>query len=109
MRLEHLVYDDNVVAVALVTAHEDSDMLSLALRWLEPGEVRKPDGSGYQLTNHMGGETDWLIIPFTFGASIGRTLVMQKAAGRLGFHDAGFAAMVEWLVDLDELEDAMCY
>ena len=45
----------------------------------------------------------------TFGAAIGRTLVAQKAAGLPGFRDEGFKVMVSWLIDLEELEDAMCY
>jgi len=109
MKIEHLVYDDSVIAVALVAGIEKSKLMSLALRWLDPGQAPFKDGTVGKLTNLMGGETDWFIVPISFGAAIGRTLVMQKVAGLPGFKDDGFDAMVAWLVANEELLDAMCY
>jgi hypothetical protein len=111
MQVEHIVYDDTVVAVCLLRLPRDSaKTLHMAIRWTPPGSVRHSDGSEKPLTNLMGGETDWFIIPFTYAAAIGRTMVQQKAAGMdEDFQDPGFQALVDWLVQAEELPDAMCY
>jgi len=105
---ECLIYEDMVIAVALVSPDGGSDM-RLAIRWIEPGASKGKDGRTESLTNLMGGSTGWFIVPFTFGTAIGRTLVHQNAAGLGGFHAAGFAVLVRWLIESEELNDAMCY
>jgi hypothetical protein len=67
-----------------------------ARHWTEIGNPRAPDSDLIA------------VLPFTFAAAVGRTLVSQKAAGLPGFAENGFGAMVSWLVDLEELDDAMC-
>ena len=57
----------------------------------------------------MGGETDWFILPNTLAAAVGRTMVQQKVAGLYGFQEPGFQVMVDWLVEFEELPDAMCF
>ncbi len=108
IELRDLVYDDGVIAVALVQSPTDDSRQNLALRWLPPQPYRK-DGKEVSTTNLMDGETDWFIIPFSLAVGIARTLVEQKAAGLSFFNDAGFSKMVSWLVDLEGLQDAMCY
>ena len=61
------------------------------------------------MTNHMGGETAWFVIPQTYAAAVGRTLVEQHATGTPGFAADGFAALVEWLVEDEELTQGMGY
>jgi hypothetical protein len=103
MDIEHLVYEDGVVAVGLVEEEDHPNDLvftHLALRWLAPGPNQ---------TNYMGGETPWLVIPHTFACAIGRTMVQQKQAGLEGFEDDGFALLVKWLIESEELPDCMCY
>ena len=109
MKLHHLVYEDGVIAVAMVFPAESSSAASLAIRWLKPRPYTGKDGQMVQVTNHMGGETDWFVVPSTLAWAVGRTLVEQKAAGLEGFEDDGFAAMVRWLVDDEQLPDSMCY
>jgi hypothetical protein len=109
MNLQHLVYEDGVIAVALVAPSTGSALLSLAIRWLEPRPYTARDGQRVEVTNHMGGETDWFVIPSTLAGAVGRTLVGQKAAGLEGFQNDGFATLVRWLVDVDHLPDAMSY
>ena len=108
MTLQQLVYEDGNIAVALLSL-EDGQSARLAVRWLDPPQYKGKDGRVHDTTNVMGGATDWFIVPLTFGTAIGRTLVEQNAAGLSGFDDAGFAALVQWLIASDELEDAMCY
>jgi hypothetical protein len=109
IQVQHQIYDDGVVAVALVTTSPTSTSASIAMRWLEPIPYRGRDGQLVATTNLMGGSTDWFVLPWTLGAAIGRTLLQQQAAGLPGFDSEGFAALVRLLIDLEELPDAMCY
>jgi hypothetical protein len=110
MKLQHIVYEDGVIAVALVSCSSDGPPLpSLALRWLKPRPYSRKDGQVVQVRNHMGGETDWFVVPSTLAAAVGRTLVEQKTAGLPGFQDEGFAALVRWLVQNEQLPDSMTY
>jgi hypothetical protein len=110
MNLRYVVYEDGVIAVALVApSTTTSPLMSLAIRWLAPRSYTGKDGQRVEATNHMGGETDWFVVPATLAGAVGRTLVGQKAAGLDGFQSDGFAALVRWLVDCEELPDAMSY
>src|SRR5437762_1109509 len=109
MKLQDLIYDDGVIAVALVFSSASASSASVAIRWLKPAPYAGKHGRTVQVTNHMGGETDWFVVPFTLAAAIGRTLVEQKVAGLEGFQADGVAALVRWLVEVEELPDSMCY
>src|SRR5262245_54670709 len=99
MKLQHVVYEDGVIAVALVFPSPSESSISLAIRWLKPHPYTRKNGQVVEVTNHMGGETDWFVIPLTFAAAVGRTLVEQQATGLAGFQSDGFAALVRWLVE----------
>lgn len=110
--LAYPVYSDGVIAVALVAAdleRAEKNLMHLAVRWLPPLPYRDKAGNTVLTTNVMGGETDWFYLPHTFGAAVGKKLVEQKAAGLESFQVDGFARMVSWLVEMKELDDAMCY
>jgi hypothetical protein len=110
--VEYAVYSDGVIAVSLVAEdmeRAEKNLVNLAIRWLPPVPCRDKAGKLVPITNVMGGETDWFWLPHTFGAAVGKKLVEQKAAGLEGFQADGFARMVAWLVDMEELDDAMCY
>ena len=109
IEVQDAIYDDGVIAVALVRTSERSNHPSIAMRWLAPQPYRGRDGVLVATTNLMGSSTDWFILPSTLGSAVGRTLVQQHAAGLSGFNAAGFAALVQWLVEGEELPDAMCY
>ena len=109
MTIKHPIYNDDVVEVALVSPENDSGITCLAMRWLQPQPYTDRNGEETEVTNHMGGETDWFIVPFTFAAAIGRTLIQQQAAGLAGFSEPGMAILIEWLTELEEVSDAMCY
>jgi len=95
--------------VAMVSTFDTPSSAHLAMRWLKPSPYSGKDGRIVQITNHMGGETDWFVVPVTLAAAVGRRLVEQKAAGLAGFQGDGFAALVGWLVEIEELPDSMCY
>ena len=109
MNVQHLVYEDGVIAVAMVSPADSPSSVILAMRWLKPRPYTGKDGRIVQVTNHMGGETDWFVVPSTLAAAVGRRLVEQRAAGLAGFEVDGFAALVRWLVEIEELPDSMSY
>jgi hypothetical protein len=109
MNVQHLVYEDGVIAVAMVSPSDSPSLVGLAMRWLKPRPYTGKDGGIVQVTNHMGGETDWFVVPSTLAAAVGRRLVEQRAAGLAGFEADGFAALVRWLVEIEELPDSMSY
>jgi hypothetical protein len=57
----------------------------------------------------MRAETDWFVVPSTLAAAVVRTLVEQKAAGLEGFQANGFATLVRWLLEDEQLPDSICY
>ncbi len=108
MTEKEIIYDDGEIAVALVQIELSSDIIHMAIRWLKPEPYQK-DGKEIKTTNLMGGETDWFIVPFSFAVSIAKGLIEQKVSGMPFFKDKGFSDMVKWLVDHEEINDAMCY
>lgn len=112
---QQLVYDDGEIAVSLMadSVHKAEKMiLHLAMRWLPPKSYQDRQGNSVGTTNCMGGETDWFWLPTSFGYAVGRVLIEQKTASPelvSYFDENGFAKLVQWLVDADELTSGMCY
>lgn len=111
----YIVYDDGHISVGLFAEDSEVDRkhsLHLGVRWLCPQPYRGKDGQLVITTNIMGGETGWFLLPCSFGYAIGRTLIEQKVADQglaKNFNEQGFKRMVSWLVEMEELTDAMCY
>jgi hypothetical protein len=109
-----MVYKDSVIAVALFAEDSNADkrdLLHLGVRWLKP-LMKNRTGKTVLGTNVMGGETGWFLLPHSFGASVGRTLIDQKVSDcglADSFNSKGFKRLVKWLVEMEELDDAMCY
>jgi hypothetical protein len=108
MLLVHTIYDDGVIATALVRTDSGSTLLHLAMRWLPPEPVRKNE-SEVSTTNLMGGETSWFVLPHSFAVPVARFLVERRALNAHGFVDQGFAAMIAWLLENEAVFDGMCY
>jgi len=92
--------------------NNQEDLLNLAIRWLPPQPSKGRDGKIVGTTNIMGGETNWFILPHSFGVAVGRRLIEQKVAdcGLAEYFDENsFKRMVSWLIEMNELCDAMCY
>ena len=112
---KYVVYDDGVISVGLFAAGAEADqkhLLHLGMRWLRPESYQNKEGQLAEMTNIMGGETQWFLLPHSFGVTIGRTLIEQKVAdcGLADyFNEQAFRRMVTWLVEMQELSDAMCY
>ena len=112
MAINYLVYEDEVIAVKLLAENiskEQSGLFYLAIRYLKPRDFNDKDGNVSKTTNIMAGETDWFILPHSFAVAIGKTLIEQKVSGLDGFNEEGFKRMINWLIDMEEIKDAMCY
>jgi hypothetical protein len=115
MNPNYIVYDDEVIAVGLFAEDAEADkvhLLSLGIRWLSPKPYKDKKGQIQELTNCMGGETRWFLLPHSFGVAVGRTLIEQKVSdcGLADYFNAdGFRRMVSWLVEMEEIADSMCY
>jgi len=106
---ETIIYNDDVIEVCIIPDSVNEDLNSIAIRYLEPRNYHRKDGQEIQMTNSMEGETDWFILPYTFGVAIGKKLLEQKTAGLTGFNESGFQELKEWLIEMEEIDDAMCY
>jgi hypothetical protein len=102
------LYKDLVIEVSITDDIENESLKSIAIRYLAPGKGKKFDGE-VTFTNMMGGETDWFILPFTFGAAIGKKLFEQFNAGLDGFDEKGIKELKKWLIEMEIIDDAMCY
>jgi hypothetical protein len=97
--LLHLVFEDAPGGVAIGLLQQEGRLM-LAIRWCEGSDKIQP---------WPGHATDWFLLPFTFAAAIGRSLIQMRAAGMAGFSDAGFNTMLGWLADLEAIDDGLCY
>jgi len=115
MEPNYIIYDDGEISVGLFAKDVEADqkhLLSLGMRWLSPQPYKDEHGQTVMSTNIMGGETQWFLIPHSFGVAVARTLIEQKVAdcGLADyFNEEAFKRMVSWLVEMDELTGAMCY
>jgi hypothetical protein len=108
MTIGRAIYTDGVISIALVK-YRDKSVNTLAIKYLRPQKIKGKGSKDLQLTNAMGGETDWFILPSTIAAATARLLMEQKAAGLPGFKESSFKNMVQWLVEIEEVHDCMCY
>ena len=106
---DKILYSDSVIEIKLQIEKDNESLKSIALRYLEPMNYKDKGGAGIVVTNNMGGETDWFILPHTFGAVVGRKLFEQYNAGLCGFDKNEIESLKNWLIELEIIDDAMCY
>ena len=115
MKPQYTVYNDSEIAVGLFAKDQDADdrhLLHLGMRWLTPPAYTGKDGESIDSTNIMGGQTDWFLLPHSFGVSVGRKLIEQKAADcglAKYFDEIALKRMLAWLVEMEEISGAMEY
>ena len=112
MSVDYLIYEDGVIAVKLLAKNidkEKSGLFHLAIRYLKPQDTIYKNGEIGKVTNIMNGETDWFILPTSFGYAISKSLIEQKIAGLDCFNEDGFKRMIDWLIDMEEIDDSMSY
>ena len=103
------LYKDCVIEVEILTEPENSSLKSIALKYLNPQNYCDKDGNEIIVRNKMGGETDWFILPHTFGITIGKKLFEQYCLGLRGFDEVGIEILKDWLMEFEAVDDAMCY
>jgi len=103
------LYKDTVIEVVILIDESNKSLKSIAMRYVEPTNYYDKNGKEVFVTNAMGGETDWFILPFTFGAAVGKTLFEQYNAGLEGFDKNEIEILKEWLIEMEIISDAMCY
>jgi len=107
--MNNTLYTDSVIEVTILSDKENESLKSIALRYVQPRNFIGRDGNEVVVTNAMGGETDWFILPHTFGAVIGKKLFEQYNAGLFGFDINEIEVLKNWLIDMEIIDDAMCY
>jgi len=103
------LYSDSVIEVKILTDENNKSVKHIAVRYVTPCSYKDKNGVEFIETNIMGGETNWFILPHTFGAVIGKKLFEQYHAGLDGFDKSGVEELKNWLVDMEIIDDAMCY
>jgi hypothetical protein len=106
---DQILYKDSVIEVKILTDQDNEALKSIALRYVKPENYKGKDGQEIRVTNSMGGETDWFVLPYTFGATIGKKLFEQFNAGLDGFDTREVENLKNWLIDMEIIDDAMCY
>jgi hypothetical protein len=106
---DQILYKDSVIEVKVLTDQENESLKSIALRYINPENYKGKDGQEIRVTNAMGGETDWFVLPYTFGATIGKKLFEQFNAGLDGFDTREVENLKNWLIDIEIIDNAMCY
>ena len=87
----------------------DKELKYLSMKYLKPSSYLQKDNTEVLVANNMGGETDWFILPHTFGITIGKKMFEQKNAGLEGFQEDGFNELKSWLIEYEIIDDSMCY
>jgi hypothetical protein len=102
------LYRDFVIEVKIVSDDTNEQLKSIALRYVNP-IYKDRSGNDVLGTNAMGGETDWFILPHTFGAAIGKKLFEQYNAGLDGFERSEVETLKKWLIDMEVINAGMVY
>ena len=105
----NILYNDSVIEIKLETDKKNKALKFIALRYVKPCDCKDKNGEIIHVTNAMGGETDWFILPHTFGAIIGKKLFEQYNAGLMGFNKKNIGLLRDWLIDMAIIDDSMCY
>ena len=69
MAINYPVYTDGVIAVSLSSENDEAAkkfLFHLSIRWLSPKPYKDKNDIEVHVTNIMGGETDWFILPGSF-------------------------------------------
>lgn len=108
--INEIIYYDDIITIRISSQGDRDDILQISLRYYAPKNVKDKNGEVMgHLTYNMGGETDWFILPHTFGVEIGRKLFELYNAGLDGFNKNAVLILKQWLKDMEVIHVAMCY
>lgn len=103
------IYSDSVIEIALFPDTESSETKRVGIRYIKPQNYTDKQGKEVKITNIMGGETDWFVLPDIFSQVIGKKLFEQYNAGLAGFDTQTIEELRNWLIDIEIIDDAMTY
>jgi len=103
------IYSDSVFEIALFPDTETVDIKRIGIRYIKPQNYFDKQDNEVTVTNIMGGETDWFILPEIFSQVIGKKLFEQHNAGLTGFDTQTIEELKNWLIDFEIIDDAMTY
>lgn len=104
------IYEDDVIKVVFyIDVINEKEYKNIAMKYLNPKNYIGKDGNNISITNIMNGETEYFILPHTFGIIIGKKLFEQYSLGLKGFNNIGIKNLINWLLDYKIIEDSMCY
>ncbi len=103
------LYNDDVIQACIFTDKENDSLKYIGIKYLTPKNHKDKTGQLSPATNIMGGETDWFILPHSFGTVVGKKLFEQYSAGLSGFDKNGIDKLKDWLIEFEIIDDAMCY
>jgi len=98
-----------VIEVSIISETKNPDLKKIALKYLKPENYFDKKENEISVTNAMGGETDWFILPSTFGEIKEKKLFEQYSAGLAGFEKEGIQLLKVWLVENEIIDNLMCY
>ena len=102
-----IIYKDEVIEVSIIQDIDRTE--SIALRYVKPVNYVTNEKKAVKMTNNMGGETNWFILPNSFGEVVGKKLFDLKNAGLKGFSKAGFNKLSKWLIEMEVIDNGMSY
>ena len=105
------IYDDKEIKVSFfIEINENGvERKHIAMKYLKPKDYIDKNGKNISTTNIMNGETEYFILPHSFGILIGRKLFEQYSLGLEGFNKDGIKSLIDWLLEYEIIEDCMCY
>ncbi len=104
------LYNDEVISIGLniESVRHGVSIIRVAMKYCDPGLYNR-DGAKIELTNVMNGETDWFILPYSYGVAIAKTLYEQYCSGLTGFDKTGIEILKEWLIEEELISIAVSY
>ncbi len=109
MTPEIIVYNDAVFAVGMINTNKEKEIFHLSIKYAKPEPIRNQRGQIEEISNIMGGETDWFILPHTFAVGVVKVLIELKVSGMFGFSEEGFQKMVNYFVEMEDIQDGVSY
>ncbi|MCL3782713.1 hypothetical protein EMN47_20190 [Prolixibacteraceae bacterium JC049] len=103
------IYSDSVIEIALFPDTETVEIQRIGFRYIKPQNYSDKYDKKVRVTNIIGEETDWFILPEIFSQVIGKKLFEQYNAGLTGFDTQTIEKLKNWLIKFEIIDDAMTY
>lgn len=109
MNPQIIIFDDQEFSVGMLATDKEKGIFHIAIKYNKPRPYKNKEGKVNEVTNLMGGETGWFILPHTFAVGIVKILLELKVSGTSGFNNDGFQKMIKYFVEMEDLYDGIGY